>query len=219
MRAIPKKWSRGTTVMRGPVLACFAAAGLSTAAGAGQAEHTLKPLALPGASGVVSLDYFAYEPRSHRLWVPASNTGKVVIIDTRTDAVSSIDGFRTAEVDFRGKHPAVGPSSIALGEGVVYIGNRADSTICVIDATTLKVGECIPIGSPGGGIAEAPDSLTYVPQSRELWVTRGVPPLDVPSADRAITVLDASHRTHLRPKDKIPLGASAEGFAVDTVRG
>ena len=184
-----------------------------------QSKFALKELGLPGASGLVSLDYFAYDPHTERLWVPASNTGKVAIIDARTDTVTSIDGFRTAAVEFKGKHPVVGPTSVALGQGVVYIGNRADSTICVVTATTLRVGECIPIGSPGGGISEAPDSLTYVPQTRELWVTRGVPPLEIPSSDRAITVLDASQPLHLKPKDKIPLEASAEGFAVDAVRG
>lgn len=43
--------------------------------------------------------------------------------------------------------------------------------------------------------------------------------MEVPSFDRAITVLDASDPAHLKPKDKIPLGASAEGFAVDGMRG
>jgi YVTN family beta-propeller protein len=185
---------------------------------AGGATFSLKELRLPGASGLVSLDYFAYDPHTHRLWVPASNTGRVAIIDAQTDVVTSIDGLRTAKVDFAGKQPVLGPSSVALGHEVVYVGNRADSTICVIDTVTLKVGECVPVGSPGR-LAEAPDALIYVPETRELWVTRGVPPMDVPSLDRAITVLDASDPAHLKPKDKIPLGASAEGFAVDGTRG
>jgi DNA-binding beta-propeller fold protein YncE len=219
-RATSKNGSRYTGSILGSIVACLAAAGVmaENASTADGSKIVLKELPLPGASGLVSLDYFAYDPRNQRLWVPASNTGRVAIIDTHTDAVTSIEDFRTAEVDFRGKHPVLGPSSVALGRGVVYVGNRADSTICVISATTLKVGKCISAGSPGR-IGEAPDSLTYVAETRELWVTRGVPPLDIPSSDGAITVFDASDPSQLKPKDKIPLGASAEGFAVDAVRG
>ena len=182
-------------------------------------NFTLKALALPGASGTVSLDYFAYDPRGRRLWVPASNTGRVILIDGRTDAVTSIDGFPTREVDFKGKRPLVGPTSVALGDGAVYVGNRGDSTICAINRATLKIGECAPVASRDAGMGAAPDSLTYVAATRELWLTRGVPPLDIPSSDAAITVLDVSEPSHVRPKDKIVLGASAEGFAVDEVRG
>jgi DNA-binding beta-propeller fold protein YncE len=181
-------------------------------------KFVLKPLPLPGASGLVSLDYFAYDSDSHLLWVPASNTGRVAIIDTHTDVVTSIDGFRTATVDFKRKRPVMGPSSIALARGVAYVGNRGDSTICVIDRITLKVDECVPIGPASRALSDAPDSLTYVPETQELWVTRGVPPMEIPSSDHAITVFDASDPVHLKPKDKIPLGASAEGFAVDPVR-
>jgi DNA-binding beta-propeller fold protein YncE len=102
---------------------------------------------------------------------------------------------------------------------VVYVGNRADSTVCVIDARTLKIGDCLAMGSPSQGLAAAPDAITYVAAAHEVWVTRGVPPMDVPSFDRAITVLDASKPAHLKPTDTIPLGGSAEGFAVDNLRG
>ena len=203
------------------VVACFASAVVlaDNANTPAEPKFTLKGLALPGAAGTVSLDYFAYDPRGRRLWVPASNTGRVILIDGRTDAVTSIDGFPTLEVEFKGKRPSVGPTSIALGDGTVYVGNRGDSTICAINAITLKIGECVAVASPDAGMSAAPDSLTYVAATRELWLTRGVPPLDIPSSDAAITVLDVSDPSHVKPKDKIVLGASAEGFAVDAVRG
>jgi hypothetical protein len=34
-------------------------------------KFTVKPLSLPGANGLVMLDYFAYDHPSRRLWVPA----------------------------------------------------------------------------------------------------------------------------------------------------
>lgn len=174
--------------------------------------------ALPGARGLVSLDYFVFDSANHRLWVPASNTGSVMIIDDETDQVTSITGFRTAQVDFMGKRPVMGPTSVTLGDRVAYVGNRGDSTVCVVDARTLKPGECRAIGSASQGLAAAPDALTYVAATQELWVTRGVPPLDVPSIDSAITLFDASSPRDLRQKATIPLGASAEGFAVDNLR-
>jgi YVTN family beta-propeller protein len=220
-RILPLITPRRRSVIIGVVVAGFASviALAENANASGEPKFTLKGLSLPGASGTVSLDYFAYEPRGRRLWVPASNTGKVILIDGRTDAVTSIDGFPTLEVDFKGKRPLVGPTSIALGDGTVYVGNRGDSTICAINATTLKVGECVPVAARDAGMGAAPDSLTYVAATRELWLTRGVPPLDIPSSDKAITVFDVSDPSRVRPKDKIVLGASAEGFAVDPVRG
>ena len=176
-------------------------------------------LAIPGAYGLVSLDYYVFDSANHRLWVPASNTGSVTIIDTNTDQVTAITGFRTGQVDFMGKHPVMGPTSVTLGEGVAYVGNRGDSSVCVIDEVSLRLGACQPIGSASEGLAAAPDALTYVAAVRELWVTRGVPPMNVPSVDRAITVFDASAPRGLKPKETIPLGASAEGFAVDNRRG
>lgn len=175
--------------------------------------------ALPGAQGLVSLDYFVFDSANQRLWVPASNTGSVAIIDDNTNQVTAIHGFRTAQVDFSGKRPVVGPTSVTLGDGVAYVGNRADSTLCVIDSRTLKLGECRVIGPASQGLAAAPDAVIYVSAPRELWITRGVPPLGLPSVDQAITVFDASTPTDLRQKAVIPLGASAEGFAVDNLRG
>ena len=173
---------------------------------------------LPGARGLVSLDYFVFDAANHRLWVPASNTGSVTIIDDDTDQVTSITGFRTAQVAFRGKRPVMGPTSVTLGEGVAYVGNRGDSTVCVVDVRALKPGNCRAIGSASQGLAAAPDALTYVAATHELWITRGVPPMGVPSIDSAISVFDASSPQDLKEKATIPLGASAEGFAVDNLR-
>ena len=40
-------------------------------------DYELKPIALPGATGAVALDYFAYDRATGKFWVPASNTGSV----------------------------------------------------------------------------------------------------------------------------------------------
>ena len=112
----------------------------------------------------------------------------------------------------------IGPTSVSIGDRVVYVGNRADSSICAIDAETMKLGDCTRIGSPSEGLAAAPDGVVYVAPARELWVTRGAPPLGILSPDKSITILDAS-TTHLNEKTRIRVGGSAEGYAVDARRG
>lgn len=178
-------------------------------------EFRVTPLPLPGAHGLVMLDYFAYDRNSRLLWVPAANTGSVDVIDTATDQIKRIEGFTVAQVEFRGKTRAMGPSSVALGDGVAYIGSRADSKICVIEAHTLKLGNCIAFAPGSAGLASAPDGLIYIAATKELWATSGAPPVGVPAAEKAIKIFSASPPTNLVPSGKIPLPGSAEGYAVD----
>jgi DNA-binding beta-propeller fold protein YncE len=174
-------------------------------------------LPLPGATGLVTLDYLAWDRATGRLWVPAGNTGRIDVIEG--GAVRSIGGLATAAFEYRGKRGVLGPSSVSIGDGVVYVGNRADRTICVVDAVRVALDACIAVASPDDGWAAAPDAVVYVPTTRELWVTRGAPPLGIPSSDRAIAIFDASAPAALRPSGSLPLGASAEGYAVDPGRG
>ncbi len=182
-------------------------------------DYGVTPIALPGASGVVALDYFAYDRSIGKLWVPASNTGNVDVIDESSDAVSQVTGFKTGEVELRGRKITLGPTAVSVGDGVVYIGNRGDSSLCVIDAQTLKRGECLQVAPPSAGPAAAPDAVVYVAATKELWITTGAPPIGVASADKAIQVFDVSEPRHLKLKLKIPLDGSAEGYAVDNQRG
>jgi len=71
-------------------------------------KFTVKPLALPGASGLVMLDYLAYDRTSRRLWVPAGNTGSVDVIDAATNEIKRVSGFPVTQVEFRGKLRPVG---------------------------------------------------------------------------------------------------------------
>src|SRR5947207_12596026 len=105
----------------------------SAAAEEAASNYELKAISLPGATGAVALDYFAYDPATGKLWVPASNTGSVDVIDEKTDAVSQVSGFKTGEIERRGRKITVGPTAASIGDGVVYIGDRGDATLCVID--------------------------------------------------------------------------------------
>ena len=163
------------------------------------------PIALPGAPpDGVSLDYLAYDTVHHQVWVPAGGTGNVDVIDSTTGKLTPVAGFATKEVERRGTKRIVGPSSAAVGDGVVYIGNRGDSSVCAIDATTLVKQGCITLDAN-------PDGLQYVAATHELWVT-------IPH-DKSIRILDVTTPAQPVEKPRITLDAEPEGFAVDNQRG
>jgi DNA-binding beta-propeller fold protein YncE len=189
---------------------------LASGAQAADANYELKPLNLPGANGAVALDYFAYDRATGKLWVPASNIGSVDVIDEATDAVSQVSGFQTGEIERRGRKITVGPTAASIGDGVVYIGNRGNATLCVIDAQTHDRGECVPASSDH---SVTPDGVVYVAKTKELWVTTRPVSSATVDAAKALQVFDASDPRHLKWKTKILLENLAEGYAVDNERG
>jgi hypothetical protein len=174
------------------------------AGAAGPARLTSQSFALPGAEGPVSLDFITYERANARIWVPVGTTGSVDVFDTARGSFTRVDGFATAEKDMRGKKRILGPSSAAIGEGVVYIGNRASSEICPVDTKTLKRGACIKLSSP-------PDCVAYLASVREVWVTT--------PKDQTLTILDASKPESLKAKTIVKTDGAAEGYAIDEADG
>jgi DNA-binding beta-propeller fold protein YncE len=186
------------------VASCRGTAGFRSASTAPPAL-TVHSIMLPGAPPEgVGMDYLAYDPIRHRVWVPAGNTGSVDVVDATSGRVVKIEGFATAQVERRGMKRTVGPSSATVGEGVIYVGNRGDSSVCAVGAESLHVGPCVRLESP-------PDALAYVAATREVWVTT--------PRDRSITVIDAAAAGTLTWTAKISLDGQPEGFAVDDGRG
>src|SRR6267143_3502078 len=182
---------------------------------AADTNYALKPINLPGATGTIALDYFAYDRATGKAWVPASNTGSVDVIDEATDAVSQVTGFATGEIERRGKKITVGPTAASVGDGVIYIGNRGDATLCVIDAKSLARLECVPVSADH---TVTPDGVVYVAAAREVWLTLR-PKAGDTAAAKSLEIFDASDPRHLKPKTRIPLDGLAEGYAVDNQRG
>src|SRR5215468_8157040 len=197
-----------------PRFACL----LLIAAAPAHAAFDVKAVPLSAEKGLVTLDYFAWDSARGHLWVPAGNTASVVVLDSDGAIAATIRDFKTAEFVLGERRGRLGPSSVTLGNGVAYIGNRADRSICAIDAATLQRASCLQIATASQGWAAAPDAVVYVAATKELWVTRGAPPIGVPSADKSITIFDASTPRKLKPKGRVALGASAEGYAVDDRR-
>ena len=92
------------------------------------------------------------------------NIGSVDVVDTSNGSVREISGFATKELEVRGRKRVQGPSGVSIGEGVVYIGDRADSSVCAIDENTLARKTC-------GHIDSTPDGVVYVAPTKEVWVT------------------------------------------------
>ena len=166
-------------------------------------QYTVRTVPLPGGSGQgITMDYVAFDARTGFVWVPAGNTAAVDVIDTEHgDKVTQVPGFPTAEVQARAGKRVVGPSSAAVGDGIVYIGNRGDFTVCAVDERSLARGAC-------GHLDSMPDGLAYVASTKEVWVTT--------PRDNSVRVLDAST---LAQKARLAFDGQPEGFAVDATRG
>ena len=158
-------------------------------------------VALPGGPPV-GMDYLAFDRATGRLWVPAGNTGNVDVVEVATGKVTTVGGFPTAPARRPGR-PRMGPSSAAVGDGVVWIGNRANNEICAVDARTLARGPCHHLPS-------MPDGLAYVAATHEVWVTT--------PGDRSITVVDVSGKAP-GPPVAIKIDGDPEGYVVDAARG
>jgi DNA-binding beta-propeller fold protein YncE len=173
-------------------------------------DYEVKPIPLLSGSDTIILDHLAYDPSKDRLWVPASNTGKVVVIDGSSDTRSNVSEFSTGEVELEGRKVRLGPTSASIGEGVVYVGNRGDSTLCVIDSQTLARADCAPISRSSAEGDTGPHQVVYIASTRELWVTTG--------PGKSIQIFDASDPQHPKFKTKIELEGGTEGAALDNKR-
>jgi DNA-binding beta-propeller fold protein YncE len=141
------------------------------------ANYTTRTLALPDhGKGNITMDYIAYDAKTGSVWVPAINIGSVYVVNTRNSTVREVSGFATNEVEVRGRKRAQGPSGVAIGDGLVYIGNRADSSVCAVDEDSLERKVC-------GHIDSTPDGVVYVAPTKEVWVTA--------PRDNSVRILDA----------------------------
>jgi DNA-binding beta-propeller fold protein YncE len=165
-------------------------------------NFTVRILALPDhGQGNITMDYIAYDPKTGYVWVPAINIGAVDVVDISNGNVREISGFATKEVEVGGRKRVQGPSGVSIGDGVVYIGDRADSSVCAIDERTLARKTC-------GHIDSTPDGVVYVALTKEVWVT-------APS-DNSVRILDGQT---LSQKERLTFEGRPEGYAVDAKRG
>ncbi len=158
-------------------------------------------VALPGGPPV-GMDYLAYDAKTDRVWVPAGNTGNVDVVDAATGKVTTLRGFPTAPPR-RPDRPRMGPSSAAVADGVVWIGDRADRRLSAYDARTLARKAAVQLPA-------MPDGLQFVRRTREVWVTT--------PGDHTLTIVGVGEKKpRVVATMKVP--GSPEGYAVDEARG
>jgi DNA-binding beta-propeller fold protein YncE len=172
------------------------------AASAASSAYVVTTLALPGGGPAgIGMDYLGYDPATNMVWVPAGNTGSVVVVDAATKKVTQLPGFPAGEMGSGDRKRTVGPSSVTIGKGTVYIGDRFDSSVRALDAKSHAPGATVKLDS-------MPDGLAYVASTSEVWVTT--------PRDKTIRILDAAT---LAQKEKLSFDGQPEGFAVDGKRG
>ena len=178
-------------------------ASLATTVGVSVAAPPTRSIALPGGPPV-GMDYLAYDAATGRVWVPAGNTGNVDVVDVATGKLTTIGGFATKLASRPGR-PArqLGPSSVTIGDGVVWIGNRGDDSVCAFDRQTMTKGPCAKLAS-------MPDGIAYVADTHEIWVTT--------PRDGSITVVGVAGKQPGTPVI-IKLEGEPEGYAVEPGRG
>jgi DNA-binding beta-propeller fold protein YncE len=163
-------------------------------------KYSVHPLTLQGGTPAgISMDYIAFDRTTDSIWVPG-NTGAVQVIDVATGKIRQVTGFPTQEITVRDRKRLLGPSAVSFGNGVVYIGNRGDSSVCAVDRKALTRGKCQVLSS-------MPDGVVYVAPTKEVWVTT--------PRDKSIRILDAAT---LKEKATLTFEGNPEGFAVDAKR-
>ena len=197
-----KRYALVSILLGSAAAAAICAQAMAASANAGGGTYSVRTLALPdNGAGDVSMDYIAYDAATNSVWGPGGNTGTVDVIDAATGKVRQISGFPTRAVEGARGRRIFGPTAVSIGEGVVYIGNRGDSTVCAFNASTLARGAC-------GHLDTTPDGVAYVASTKEVWVTT--------PGDKSIRVLDSKT---LNQAAKLTFEGNPEGYAVDAKRG
>ncbi len=179
--------------------------------GGGDGGAQARAIPLPGATGPASLDYIAYEPGEHggRVWVPVGATGSVDVLDVATGTFQKVDGWKTAERERHGAKRVVGPSSVAIGNGFAYVGNRALNEVCAVDLKTLVKGACSPLDSGVDGVATL--RVGRAGLGPQVWVTT--------PEDGSVVAFDEQPGGSLKRAGTVKVGGEPEGYAFDDVHG
>lgn len=138
--------------------AMFVAAALLSAAGAAAPV----PLPMPGGEAGIGFDDLRYSPELGRVVVPAGRTGRLDLVDPRSRAVESVDGFTRTGSRTRGHGD--GTTSADFGDGFVFAIDRTDRTLNVVDPRERRLVTRAKLGG-------APDYVRWVGATGEVWVT------------------------------------------------
>jgi hypothetical protein len=121
------------------------------------------PLALPGGDGGIGFDDMMFSPALHRVLAPAGRTGKLDLVDPKTQKVESIGGFSTDADKFAGGH-GEGTTSADTNGTLIFASDRSRTEVEIVDVKTLKI-------TGTAKLAGGPDYVRWVGPTNEVWVT------------------------------------------------
>jgi len=119
-------------------------------------------VALPGGEGGIGFDDLGYSTALNRVVVPAGRSGRLDLIDPKTNAVESIEGFTSADRFSGGHHQ--GTTSAEAGHGLLFASDRGKLEVLVIDPAKKKIVS-------RATLADRPDYVRWVAPLDEVWVT------------------------------------------------
>ncbi len=158
-------------------------------------------LALPGGDAGIGFDDLRFSPELHRVLAPAGRTGKLDLIDPKTQAITSIGGF-SSDAKFGGGH-GEGTTSVDGGGGLLFATDRGRTEVAVIDPKANKVTSTTKLGGN-------PDYVRWVEPTKEVWVTEpGKKQIELFGLDRS----------KLARKGVIDVPGGPESLVIDATRG
>jgi hypothetical protein len=159
-------------------------------------------LALPGGAGGIGFDDLMFSPALHRVLAPAGRTGKLALIDPKTQKIETIAGFSTDTDKFGGGH-GEGTTSADAGGGFIFATDRGRTEVEIVDPKTSKI-----VGK--AKLAGGPDYVRWVSPQDEVWVTE-------PSKKQIeVFTLDKGALVH---KGAIDVPGGPESLVIDAARG
>lgn len=178
---------------------------LLLAASAGAAPAGSQPLAipLPGGGQGLDLDDMGYVPALHRIVVPAGQTGALVLIAPKDNALDSIPGVAPPAAKAGGRDE--GTSSAAYGEGFLFASDHTNQAVAIVDPARKTVLARVPLKSGS-------DYVRYLASAHEVWVT------EPRAAQIQVFRFGAHPKPTLTPEAVISIPGGPESLVFDPAR-
>jgi len=174
----------------------------SIALGAGA---TFSTLAIPGGTRGVGFDDLRFVAATGEFLVPAGRTGKLDIVDTKSQGIETIGGFSRAD-SYVGGH-GEGVTSADEQGGFIFATDRTTRLLSVVGAKTKAI-------VARAALASGPDYVRVVSATAELWITEpGAERIEVFALDSAGGFPQPAHRRFIA----VPGGP--ETLVIDDARG
>jgi DNA-binding beta-propeller fold protein YncE len=159
-------------------------------------------LAMPDGAAGIGFDDLGFSPVLHRVLAPGGRTGKLDLVDPKTQAIESVSGFSTDADKFGGGH-GEGTTSADVGGGMIFASDRSRGEVTVVDPKTMKI-------TASTKLAGGPDYVRWIEPTSEVWVTE-------PNKKQIeVFTLDKGKLVH---KSAIDIAGGPESLVVDATRG